>query len=172
MEREEAALVSAWEQWERSALQTRAGLETTLSQIASSEQEFSSRSVQLEQDLGAFTNQLQEWHLRLSQAEGKNDGEEAVKGWQLAKVRLISFPAMVLNQAAQYGYNSVDGSFFSNKDTLEDLVKAEPTSESLKTQLNDLCRFSKDMAAQSDRVSALIKEYNRSETLRKICYAS
>lgn len=91
MEREEAALVSAWEQWERSALQTRAGLETTLSQIASSEQEFSSRSVQLEQDLGAFTHQLQEWRLQLSQAEAKNDGEEAVKGWQLAKVRLVLF---------------------------------------------------------------------------------
>lgn len=58
-------------------------------------------------------------------------------------------------------------SFFSNKDTLEDLVKAEPTSESLKTQLNDLCRFSKDMSAQSDRVSALMKEYNRSETFEK-----
>lgn len=103
MEREEAALVSAWEQWERSALQTRASLETTLSQIASSEQEFSSRSVQLEQDLGAFTHQLQEWRLQLSQAEGKNDGEEAVKGWQLARVRLILFPTVVLNQAAHYG---------------------------------------------------------------------
>lgn len=103
MEREEAALVSAWEQWERSALQTRASLETTLSQIASSEQEFSSRSVQLEQDLGAFTHQLQEWRLQLSQAEGKNDGEEAVKGWQLAKVRLILFHTVVLNQAAHYG---------------------------------------------------------------------
>lgn len=102
MEREEAALVSAWEQWERSALQTRASLETTLSQIASSEQEFSSRSVQLEQDLGAFTHQLQECRLQLLQAEGKNDGEEAVKGWQLAKVRLILFPTVVLNQAAAY----------------------------------------------------------------------
>lgn len=91
MEREEAALVSAWEQWERSALQTRAGLETTLSQLASSEQEFSSRSVQLEQDLGAFAYQLQEWRRQLSQAEAKNDGEEAVKGWQLAKVRLVVY---------------------------------------------------------------------------------
>lgn len=156
MEREEAALVSAWEQWERAALQTRAGLETTLSQIASSEQEFSSRSVQLEQDLGAFAHQLQEWRLQLSQAEGKNDGEEAVKGWQLAKVRHV-----MSSSGWESGCKSVGFSFFSNKDTLEDLVKAEPTSESLKTQLNDLCRFSKDMATQSDKVSALIKEYNR-----------
>lgn len=95
MEREEAALVSAWEQWERGALQTRASLETTLSQIASSEQEFSSRSVQLEQELGTFGRQLQEWRMQLSQAEGKNDGEEAVKGWQLAKVGLILFPLKV-----------------------------------------------------------------------------
>lgn len=50
---------------------------------------------------------------------------------------------------------------FSFQDTLEELVKAEPMSESLKTQLNDLCRFSRDMGAQSERVSALIKEYNR-----------
>lgn len=95
MEREEAALVSAWEQWERGALQTRASLETTLSQIASSEQEFSSRSVQLEQELSAFGRQLQECRVQLSQAEGKNDGEEAVKGWQLAKVGLILFPFKV-----------------------------------------------------------------------------
>lgn len=88
MEREEAALLSSWEQWERGALQTRASLETTLSQIASSEQEFSSRSTQLEQDLRDFNRQLQDWRQRLSQAGGKNDGEEAVKGWQIAKVGL------------------------------------------------------------------------------------
>lgn len=92
MEREEAALLSSWEQWERGALQTRASLETTLSQIASSEQEFNSRSTQLEQDLRTFGHQLQDWRVRLSQAEGKNDGEEAVKGWQIAKVGLGLVP--------------------------------------------------------------------------------
>lgn len=86
MEREEAALLSSWEQWERGALQTRASLETALSQIASSEQEFNSLSAKLEQDLQDFSRQLQDWRLRLAQAEGKNDGEEAVKGWQIAKV--------------------------------------------------------------------------------------
>lgn len=50
---------------------------------------------------------------------------------------------------------------FFFQDTLEELVKAEPMSDSLKTQLNDLCRFSRDMGTQSERVSALIKEYNR-----------
>lgn len=86
MEREEAALLSSWEQWERGALQTRASLETALSQIASSEQEFTSRSAQLEQDLRDFNRQLHDWRLLLAQAEGKKDGEEAVKGWQIAKV--------------------------------------------------------------------------------------
>lgn len=89
MEREEAALLSSWEQWERGALQTRASLETTLSQIASSEQEFSSRSTQLEKDLRAFNLHLQGWRVRLSQVESKIVGEEAVKGWQIAKVGLV-----------------------------------------------------------------------------------
>ena len=88
MEREEAALLSSWEQWERGALQTRASLETALSQIASSEQEFNSLSAQLEQDLRTFSRQLQEWRLRLASVEGTNDGEEAVKRWQTAKVGL------------------------------------------------------------------------------------
>lgn len=51
--------------------------------------------------------------------------------------------------------------FVSIQDTLEELVKAEAVSDSLKTELNDLCRFSREMGTQSERVSALIKEYNR-----------
>lgn len=50
---------------------------------------------------------------------------------------------------------------YRSQATLADLVKAEPMSESLKTQLNDLCRFSRDLGTLSERVSALIKEYNR-----------
>lgn len=88
MEREEAALLSSWEQWERGALQTRASLETALSQIASSEQEFNSLSALLEQDLQDFNRQLHDWRVRLAHSEGKNDGEEAVKQWQIAKVGL------------------------------------------------------------------------------------
>ncbi|KAK6304736.1 hypothetical protein J4Q44_G00253220 [Coregonus suidteri] len=131
VEREEAALMSAWEQWERRALQNRAGLETALSQIASSEQEFNCLAAQLEMDLQEFSSQLQEWRHRLSQAEGKNSGEETVQGWQIAK------------------------------DTLEGLVQVEPMTDRLKSQLNGLLRFSKDLGTQSERVSSLIKEYNR-----------
>lgn len=86
MEREEAALISSWEQWERGALQTRASLESTLLQITNSEQEFNRRSTQLEQDLQALSQQLEDCNVRLSQAENKNNGEETVKGWQIAKV--------------------------------------------------------------------------------------
>lgn len=86
IEREEAALISSWEQWERGALHTRASLETTLLQITNSEQDFNRRSTQLEQDLEALSQQLQDCHVRLSQAESKNNGEEAVKAWQIAKV--------------------------------------------------------------------------------------
>lgn len=86
MEREEAALMSSWEQWERGALQTRASLESTLLHITNSEQELNRRSTQLEQDLQTLSQQLQDCHVRLSQAENKNNGEEAVKGWQIAKV--------------------------------------------------------------------------------------
>lgn len=49
------------------------------------------------------------------------------------------------------------------QETLEGLIKAEVMSDQLKTQLNDLCRFSREMGPQSERVSALIKDYNRSE---------
>lgn len=52
------------------------------------------------------------------------------------------------------------------QDTLEELIKAEAMSDRLKTQLNDLCRFSREMGSQSDRVSALIKDYNRSGKCR------
>lgn len=90
VEREEAALLSSWEQWERGALHTQAGLETTLSQMASSELEFHSLAAQLEQDIHDFGGQLQDWHFRLAQTEGKYSGEEAVKGWQIAKVSLSS----------------------------------------------------------------------------------
>uniref|UniRef100_A0A1A8H4I9 Spectrin repeat containing, nuclear envelope 1b n=1 Tax=Nothobranchius korthausae TaxID=1143690 RepID=A0A1A8H4I9_9TELE len=98
--------------------------------ISSSEQEFSSLSAQLEQDLQDFSRQLKDCRLRLAQAERKNEGEEAVKGWEIAK------------------------------ETLEELIKAETISDRLKTQLNDLCRFSREMGTQSERVSALIKDYN------------
>lgn len=94
IEREEGALLSSWEQWERAALQTRASLETALSQMTASEQEFCSLSGQLEQEMQDLGRHLHDWRLRLGQAEGKTDGEDAVKSWQIAKVGLVSTEPM------------------------------------------------------------------------------
>lgn len=44
---------------------------------------------------------------------------------------------------------------------LDILTNAEPMSDNIKIQLNDLCRFSKDLSTYSEKVSQLIKEYNR-----------
>ncbi|RXN33841.1 nesprin-1 isoform X3 [Labeo rohita] len=130
LEREEGGLLSAWEQWERGAKHVCSGLEGVLAQMANSEQEFNSLAAQLEQDLQEFSSKLQEWRIKLQQVEDMTSGEEAVQGWQIAK------------------------------DALEALLNIEPMSDNLKCQLNDLCRFSRDLGAQSERVSALIKEYN------------
>ncbi|RXM34120.1 Nesprin-1 [Acipenser ruthenus] len=125
------ALQSDWEQWERSTKQTQGSLESTLSQMASSEQEFTAQASQLEQGLQEFSSHLKEWGQKLNQVEEcKNTNEEVVEGWKIAK------------------------------ETLDALMKAEHMSDSLKTQLNDLCRFSRDLSSHSEKVSALIKEYN------------
>lgn len=47
------------------------------------------------------------------------------------------------------------------QDILEGLQSAEPMAEKLKSQLNDLVRFSRDLGQQSDRVTAVIKQHNR-----------
>ncbi|XP_073726049.1 nesprin-1 isoform X5 [Misgurnus anguillicaudatus] len=130
LEREEAGLLSAWEQWERGAKHACSGLEGVLDQMANSEQEFNSLAAQLEQNLQEFSGKLRECRQNLQQVEEMTSGEEAVQGWQIAK------------------------------DTLEALLNVEPMSDNLKSQLNDLCRFSRDLGAQSERVSNLIKEYN------------
>lgn len=91
LEQKEATLLLSWEHWEHATMQTRVHLETTLSQILSSEQEFSHLSGQLEQDLQDFSCQLKDFRTRLSQAEGQTDGEEVVKGWHLAKVDCFLF---------------------------------------------------------------------------------
>lgn len=44
---------------------------------------------------------------------------------------------------------------------MDALVKSEHMTDELKTQLNDLCRFSRDLSSYSSKVSGLIKEYNR-----------
>ncbi|TRY83472.1 hypothetical protein DNTS_016214, partial [Danionella cerebrum] len=130
LEREEAGLLSAWEQWERGAKHVYSSLEGVLTQMASSEQEFSSLVGQLEQDLQEFSKKLQQWNSRLQPLEQMTAGDEPLQAWQIAK------------------------------DTLEALQNAEPVSDNLKCQLNDLCRFSRDLGTQSERLSVLIKEYN------------
>lgn len=87
LEREEAGLLSAWEQWERGAKHVHSGLEATLAQMASSDQEFSTLAAQLEQDLQDFSSRLHEWHDTLQQVEAMDTSEEAVQGWQIAKVQ-------------------------------------------------------------------------------------
>lgn len=44
---------------------------------------------------------------------------------------------------------------------MDALVKSEQMTDEIKTQLNDLCRFSRDLSTHSSKVSGLIKEYNR-----------
>lgn len=87
LEREESGLLSAWEQWERGAKHVCSGLEGVLAQMANSEQEFNSSAAQLEQDLQEFSSKLQEWRIKLQQVEEMTSGEEAVQGWQIAKVK-------------------------------------------------------------------------------------
>ncbi|MGH0176120.1 UNVERIFIED_CONTAM: hypothetical protein FKN15_072268 [Acipenser sinensis] len=131
IDREVEALQSDWVQWEKSTLQTQGSLESTLSQVASSEQEFTALANKLERDLQEFSSHLKEWGQKLNQVEEcKNTNEEVVEGWKIVK------------------------------ETLDALMKAEHMSDSLKTQLNDLCRFSRDLSSHSEKVSALIKEYN------------
>lgn len=91
LEREEAGLLSAWEQWEHGAKRVRSGLEATLAQMASSDQEFSSLAAQLEQDLQEFSNRLHEWRGTLQHLEAMDSSEEAVQAWQIAKVQHYKF---------------------------------------------------------------------------------
>ncbi|XP_029114386.1 nesprin-1 isoform X5 [Scleropages formosus] len=130
MEHEEAALLASWEEWERAVLWTRDVLESALSQAVDSERELSRLAAHLERDLQGLGGKLEGWRHRMSQVEGMGLEDEAVQAWQIAK------------------------------DTLEGLQEVEPLLDSLKSQLNDLCRFSRDVGAQSEEVSALIKEYN------------
>ncbi|KAM5166613.1 nesprin-1 isoform 3-T3 [Callospermophilus lateralis] len=130
MQTEMQALRADWKQWEDSALQTRSGLENLVSQMALSEQEFSGQVAQLEQALEQFGALLKTWAEQLALLEGKNTDKEIVESWH------------------------------KGQEILDALQKAEPTTEDLKSQLNELCRFSSDLSTYSGKVSGLIKEYN------------
>ncbi|XP_062428373.1 nesprin-1 isoform X2 [Rhea pennata] len=124
------ALQSDWEQWEESAFQSRRSLEDLLSQMALSEQEFAAQVAQLEKALEQFGTLLAAWSLRLAPLDSRHTDTELVECWR------------------------------REKETLDALAKSEHMTDEIKTQLNDLCRFSRDLSAHSSKVSGLIKEYN------------
>ncbi|KAJ0026824.1 hypothetical protein NQD34_017824 [Periophthalmus magnuspinnatus] len=130
MDRQLGALSQALEQWEGAALRARDSLEGALASAAASEEAYKNLVAQLEQELKELDLRLRGWSQELIKAEGRSSGEEAVEGWQLAK------------------------------EILEGLQSAEPMAEKLKSQLNDLVRYSRDISSQSDRVTALIKQHN------------
>ncbi|CAB1447010.1 unnamed protein product, partial [Pleuronectes platessa] len=142
MDRQLGALSQALEQWEGAALRARDGLEGALAAATASEEAYDRLTARLEDELKEFDGRLRGWSQELMKAEGRSNGEEAVDGWQLAK------------RAEQKCCCT------SSPDTLEGLQSAEPMAEKLKVQLNDLVRYSRDLGAQSDRVTAVIKQHN------------
>ncbi|XP_055471872.1 nesprin-1 isoform X4 [Psammomys obesus] len=124
------ALRADWRQWEDSLFQAQSSLENLASEMALSEQEFSGQVAQLEQTLEEFSTLLKARAQQLSLLEGKNTDEEIVERWH------------------------------TGQEVLDSLQKAEPMMEALKSQLNELCRFSRDLSPYSGKVSGLIKEYN------------
>ncbi|XP_061480140.1 nesprin-1 isoform X3 [Rhineura floridana] len=124
------ALQSDWKQWEESAFQTRDGLQQLNSQMALSEQEFTTQAAHLEDTLQHFSTLLATWSERLTPLDSKQTDKKIVECWQ------------------------------QEKEILEALTKAEHINDDIKTLLNDLCRFSKDLSTYSAKVSQLINEYN------------
>ncbi|KAM9316746.1 nesprin-1-like [Gastrophryne carolinensis] len=124
-------LQAEWKEWEDIVCQSQKTLETLLSQMAISEQEFTYQVSKLEEAIQDFSKFLEKWVQKLMQEEGKNTDKEIVEHWH------------------------------KYKDALNALTEAETITDGLTTQLNDLCRFSKDLSTYSAKVSALITEYNR-----------
>ncbi|XP_040920912.1 nesprin-1-like [Toxotes jaculatrix] len=87
MDRQLGALSQALEQWEGAALRARDGLEGALAAAAASEEEYNRLTAQLEDELKELDGRLRRWSQELIKAEGRSNGEEAVEGWQLAKVQ-------------------------------------------------------------------------------------
>ncbi|KAH0622390.1 hypothetical protein JD844_024656, partial [Phrynosoma platyrhinos] len=124
------ALKSDWKQWEDSLLQTQKDLQELQNQMALSEQEFTTQAAQLEEALQHFSMLLSTWLKSLTPLDSKHTDKEIVGFWH------------------------------QEKEVLDELTKAEHMNDDIKTQLNDLCRFSKDLSIYSAKVSQLIKEYN------------
>lgn len=86
MDTEMQALRADWKQWEDSVCQTQTSLETLVSQMALSEQEFTGQVAQLEQALEQLGVLLTTWAQQLSVLEGKNTDMEMVECWQKGRV--------------------------------------------------------------------------------------
>lgn len=86
------ALQSDWQQWEESAFQTQGSLELLVSQMALSEQEFTTQADQLEEALQGFSLLLATWSERLTPLDSKqHTDKEIVEGWHREKVKPFSF---------------------------------------------------------------------------------
>uniref|UniRef100_A0A8C5RH19 Spectrin repeat containing nuclear envelope protein 1 n=1 Tax=Laticauda laticaudata TaxID=8630 RepID=A0A8C5RH19_LATLA len=130
MDIEMQGLQSDWKQWEENAFQSRNRLQDLENQMAWSEQEFAAQAVVLEEALQHFSTLLATWSEGLTPLDSKHTDQELVECWH------------------------------REKETLDALTKAESINDDIKTQLNDLCRFSKDLSTYSAKVSQLFKEYN------------
>lgn len=91
MEAEIQGLQADWKQWEESVCQSQNTLEALLSQMAISEQEFSSGVSKLEDAVQDFSVLLGKWSQKLMQGEGKNTDKEIVEAWHRQKVTLYSY---------------------------------------------------------------------------------
>ncbi|KAJ7342117.1 hypothetical protein JRQ81_009049, partial [Phrynocephalus forsythii] len=130
IEAEMQALRSDWKQWEECIFQTQKDLQDLESQMALSEQEFTMQAAQLEEALQHFSTRLSSWSEKLTPLDSKHTDQEVVECWH------------------------------REKEILDDIGKSEHMTDDIKSQLNDLCRFSKDLSTYSGKVSQLIKEYN------------
>lgn len=86
MDRQLGALSQALEQWEGAALRARDSLEGALACASASEEEYERLTARLDEELKELDGKLRGWGQELIKAEGRSSGEEAVEGWQLAKV--------------------------------------------------------------------------------------
>uniref|UniRef100_A0A8V0XMZ4 Nesprin-1/3 spectrin repeats region domain-containing protein n=1 Tax=Gallus gallus TaxID=9031 RepID=A0A8V0XMZ4_CHICK len=124
------ALQLDWKQWEESAFQSQRSLRDVLSQMAVSEQEFAAQVARLEEAVQRFGGLLADWSQSLAPLDSRHTDAEIVESWR------------------------------KEKETSDALIKSEHVIDEIKTQLNDLCRFSRDLSTHSSKVSGLIKEYN------------
>ncbi|KAF4071108.1 hypothetical protein AMELA_G00281340 [Ameiurus melas] len=166
MDGEVLALARALRQWEGQALRARDTLENAVTVATGAERERLRLAEQLEEDTGRLERQLREWGDGLKRSERRNSGAEAVEGWTVAKVAYrfpkstLSCLSLALHEEQKRFCGALQTEWSCVHGVLEGLQAVEVMEEKLKAQLNELCGFSSDLGAQSERVSALIKLHN------------